>query len=105
MNKGTIPIITNKEVEGFKEPALIAESEDTCPKIVEDPEMITTRITTIGIITEIETGIIMVEDGITITVDSKIGTIRTTGIITPHNNSNNSNNSSNRIIIRLTTFR
>src|ERR1044071_10091766 len=98
MNREITIIMVNKKVEGFKKPALIAESEDICPRIVEDLET-----TIVGIITETTTEIMTIGDGIIITViGNKIEITRTTGTITLLlNNSNN-----NRIIItRLIIFR
>src|ERR1043165_3181249 len=96
MNKVTIVTIT-KEVEGFKEPALTAESEDICPRNVKDLVTITIEITIIEMATEI-----IIRDGI-ITMVNRVGTIKITGITNPLSN-NNSNGNNNRIIF-LITFR
>jgi len=97
-------MVITKEVEGSKEPALTAESEDTCPRNVEDLAIITikTEITVIVMVTET----IIIGDGIIIE-DNQIETTRTTGtiiiIITHLLNSNNGNNRT--IITPLTISR
>ena len=97
MNK-TITITITKEVKGFKEPALIAESENTCLRNVENLTTITVGI--IIIVTTTET--IITGNGIITIVVNRIGTTKITGIITLLlNNSNNSR----IIIIHLTIFR
>src|ERR1043165_2369701 len=98
MNKKITITIPNKEIEGFREPALTAESKDICPKTVEDPAIITIRITVIVIIVGI-----IIEDGTIITVVNKEGTTRITGTLTFLRNNNSNNN--RIIIIRLTTYK
>src|ERR1044071_4948901 len=99
MNK-TITITITKEVKGFKEPALIAESENTCLRNVENLTTITVGI--IIIVTTTET--IITGNGIITIVVNGIGTTKITGIIILLHNSSN-NNSSLTITIRLTIFR
>src|ERR1043165_9920712 len=102
MNK-IILITTIKEVEGSKEPALIVESEDICSRTVEDLATTTIIIIIKTTVTAIE--IIIIGDGVVITVVNRIETIKITEIITLFNNHNNDNNSNSPITIRLTIFR